>query len=90
MAGRIRVFVGAVVDDAVHVQVEAVELGDAVLGDELGDRGIALREPSEELGNTCVLSVVMYSYRSRLIAAYPWRPLCFKTAGVGVGGAVVA
>lgn len=48
----IGVVVSAVVDDAIHVQVEAVELGDAVLGDELRDRGIALREPAEELRNT--------------------------------------
>lgn len=32
--------------------VEAVELRNPVLGDELRDGGIALREPSEELGNT--------------------------------------
>jgi hypothetical protein len=44
--------VGAVVDNAVHVEVEVVELGNAVLGDQLRDRRIALREPSEELGNT--------------------------------------
>jgi len=38
----IRVFVGAVVDDTVHVEVEGVELGDTILGDELRDRRIAL------------------------------------------------
>jgi hypothetical protein len=32
--------------------VEAVELGDSILGNELRDGGIALREPSEELGDT--------------------------------------
>jgi hypothetical protein len=88
--GRIGIVVSAVVDDAIHVQVEAVELGDAVLGDELRDSGIALGEPAKEFRNTCMLSVVMDTYRSRRGAAYPWRPLCLKTAGVGVGGAVVA
>lgn len=39
-------------DDAIHVEVEAVELGDSVFGNELGDGRIALGEPSEELGNT--------------------------------------
>ena len=32
--------------------IKAVELGNTVLCDELGDGWIALREPSEELGNT--------------------------------------
>jgi hypothetical protein len=44
--------VGAVVDDAVHVEVEVIELGNAVLGDQLRDSRIALREPPEELGDT--------------------------------------
>jgi len=35
--------------------VEAVELGNPVLGDQLRDGRIALREPSEELGNTAEL-----------------------------------
>jgi hypothetical protein len=35
--------------------VEAVELGNPVLGDELRDGRIALGEPSEELGNTAQL-----------------------------------
>jgi hypothetical protein len=49
----------AVVDNAVHVEVEVVKLGNAVLGDELRDGRIALREPSEELGDTWMsLSVV--------------------------------
>ena len=43
---------GAVVDNAVHVEVEIIELGNAVLGDQLRDSRIALREPSEELGDT--------------------------------------
>lgn len=42
----------AVVDDAIHVEVEAVEFGDSVFSNELGDCGIALREPSEEFGDT--------------------------------------
>ena len=76
---------GAVVDDSIHVQVEAVELGDAFLGDELRDGRIALGEPAKEFRNTCALSVVVYTLHFTLIAAYPWRPLCFKTAVVGVG-----
>jgi hypothetical protein len=44
--------VGAIVDNSIHVQVEVVELGNAVLSDELRDGRIALREPAEELGNT--------------------------------------
>jgi hypothetical protein len=51
--GRGIVVVSAVVNDTVHVQVEIVKLGDAVLGDELGNGGIALREPAEEFGDTC-------------------------------------
>ena len=42
----------AVVDNAVHVEVEAVELRDAVLCDELRDRRISLRHPSEEFRDT--------------------------------------
>jgi hypothetical protein len=62
--GGIGIVVSAVVDDAIHVQVEAVKLGDAVLSDELGDGRITLREPAEEFRNTWVLSVVTYSYHS--------------------------
>ena len=51
-SGRVRVLMRAVVDNAVHVEVEAVELGDAVLCDELRDRRISLRHPSEELRDT--------------------------------------
>lgn len=40
----------AVMLEAAHV--ETVELGNAILGNELRDGRIALREPSEELGNT--------------------------------------
>ena len=43
---------GAVVDDAVHVEVEVIELRNAVLGDQLRNGRIALREPSEEFGDT--------------------------------------
>ena len=42
----------AIVDDTVHVQVEAIELGDAVFGDELRDSWIALREPAKEFRDT--------------------------------------
>jgi hypothetical protein len=35
-----------------RAHVEAVELGNPVLGDELRDGGIALGEPSKELGDT--------------------------------------
>jgi hypothetical protein len=34
--------VGAIVDNAVHVEVEVVELGNAILGDDLRDGRIAL------------------------------------------------
>ena len=49
--------VGAIVDDAVHVEVEAVELGDVGFGDELGDGGVALREPAEELRDAYAYSL---------------------------------
>lgn len=49
-----------VVNDTVHVEIEAVELWNAILSDELRDGRIPLREPSEELGDThdseCVCS----------------------------------
>ena len=35
-----------------ETNIKAVELGDAVLGDELGDCWVALREPTEEFGDT--------------------------------------
>jgi hypothetical protein len=44
--------VSAVVNNAVHVEVEVVKLGNAVLSNELRDGRITLREPSEELGDT--------------------------------------
>ena len=54
---RVTVIVGAVVNDAIHIQVKVVELGDAILCYQLRDRRIALREPSEEFGDTCVVLV---------------------------------
>ena len=54
---RVRVAVGAVVDDAIHIQVETIELGNAVLGDQLRDSWVALREPAEEFRNTWFSSV---------------------------------
>ena len=43
----------AVVDDAIHVKVEIVELWDLVLLDELGDERVSLAHRAEEFGNTC-------------------------------------
>ena len=43
-----RVVVRTVVDDAVHVQVEVVELRDLLRGDVLIDQRVALREPAIE------------------------------------------
>ena len=43
---------GAVVDNAVHVEVEVIELGNAILSDQLRDSRVALGEPSEEFGDT--------------------------------------
>jgi hypothetical protein len=40
----------AVNEQATHV--ETVELGNAILSNELGDARVALGHPSEELGNT--------------------------------------
>jgi len=54
------VAVRAVMDDAVHIEVEAVELGDSVLCDELRDGRIALREPAEKFGNTCLVLACAY------------------------------
>ena len=51
---KVRVVVVGVranVDDAVHVQVQVVEFGDLVLLDDLAEAGIALAEPSVELGH---------------------------------------
>lgn len=45
---------GAVVNNAVHVEIEVIELGNAVLGNQLRDSRVALREPSEEFGDTWI------------------------------------
>jgi len=42
----------AVVDNAIHIKVETIELGDPILRDELGYRGISLGHPSKEFGYT--------------------------------------
>lgn len=88
----------AVVNNAVHVKVKVVELGDTVLGDELRDGGIALREPSEEFGDTWRSLSAVRTYTGMWRSTYPWRLLYFKTVanasseeceGVdrGIGGA---
>jgi hypothetical protein len=85
----IGVVVSAVVDDAIHVQVEAVELGDAVLGDELRDRGIALREPAEEFRDTYV-SLVMVEGVLLFHGCLTHSGCCIsRQAEVGVGGVFV-
>ena len=43
----------AVVDDAVHVQVQVVDLGDVGLRDGLVDEWVSLAHPSVELGDAC-------------------------------------
>jgi hypothetical protein len=48
----IRFIVSAVVDDAIHVKIEAIKLWDTVFSDELRDRRVSLRHPSEEFGDT--------------------------------------
>ena len=60
LGGRVGVVVGAVVNDTVHVEVEVIELGNAVFGDELGYGRIPLREPAEELGDTCSNSISVF------------------------------
>lgn len=47
--GIVVVWVGAVVDDAVHVEVEVVEFRDALVIDQLETQRVALGDPSEEL-----------------------------------------
>jgi len=60
------------VNDAVHVKVEAVEFGDAVLRDDLRDGWVALREPAEEFGNTLSKSIyVEVSLCGKAELAYP-------------------
>lgn len=70
---------GAVVDDAVHVEVEVIELGNAVLGDQLRNGRIALREPSEEFRDTWMSLSAMRARRRRWRSTYPWRLLYFKS-----------
>ena len=48
----IRLIVSTIMDDAVHVKIQTVEFWDSILGDELRDRRVSLRHPSEELGDT--------------------------------------
>ena len=43
---------GADVDDAVHVQVEVVELRNLMFLDYLAEAGVPLRKPAVELGNS--------------------------------------
>jgi hypothetical protein len=39
-------------DDAVHVKIQTIEFWYSILSDELRDRRVSLRHPSEELGDT--------------------------------------
>ena len=55
--GNVGVVVCAVVDDAIHVEVETVEFGDAVFCYELRDCWIPLGHPAEEFGDTYKLLV---------------------------------
>lgn len=43
--------VRAVVDNAVHVEIQVIERRDAVGVDQLAARGVALADPPEELGD---------------------------------------
>lgn len=43
---------GAVVDNAVHVEVQAIELRNPILRNKLGDSRISFAHPSEELWYT--------------------------------------
>lgn len=56
----------AVVNDAIHVEVEIVECGYAVGRDELGREGIPLGDPAEEFGDT------WSSVGGNQELAYPW------------------
>jgi hypothetical protein len=71
--------VSAVVNNAVHVEVEVVKLGNAVLSNELRYGRIALREPSEELGDTWISLSAERACKGRWRSTYPWRQLYFKT-----------
>src|ERR1700733_6022795 len=48
----IRLIVSTIMDDAVHVKVQTIEFWYSILSDELRDRWVSLRHPSEELGDT--------------------------------------
>ncbi len=50
--GVVVVGVRADVDDAVHVEVQVVELGDLVLLHHLAQAGVALAQPAVELGHS--------------------------------------
>ena len=52
----------AIVNDAVHVEVKVVELGDAVFGNELGDGWISLGHPAKEFGDTYVSDQYMCAH----------------------------
>lgn len=41
----------AIMDDAVHIQIQTIELWDPIFCNQLGDGWISLAEPSEEFGN---------------------------------------
>ena len=46
------VWMRADVDDAVHVEVQVVELGDLMLLDDLAEARVALGEPAIKLGHS--------------------------------------
>src|SRR5271170_1589986 len=48
----IRLIVSTIMDDAVHVKIQTVEFWDSILSNELRDRRVSLRHPSEELRDT--------------------------------------
>lgn len=48
----IGVLVSTVVDDAVHVKIQTIKLGDSILSNQLGYRRVPLAEPPEEFGDT--------------------------------------
>lgn len=50
--GRVGVFVCAIVYDSVHVEVETIKFGNAILGDHLRNGRVPLAEPAEKFGNT--------------------------------------
>lgn len=51
--GRIiRIFVGTVMNNTIHIQIQTVEFWYSILRNQLRDRGIPLAHPSEELWDT--------------------------------------